>query len=457
MAKVRFTGPKVDGFRCPPNKDQAFLWDADAPGLGLRATAGGARAFIFQSRFQGKPLRMTIGSADVWPLNNRTERAGQGGKVLQAGAREEARRLQALIDSGRDPRLVVAERAAADVATRQADKRQAVTVGEAWTAYLADRKPHWGARHYADHAALAHAGGDDKKKRGGSGKTVAGPLAELLPLKLSELDADRLEAWAAKEAAIRPARARLGLRLVKAFLGWCATHKDYRDAVKPDAAKSKRIREKLGDAERRQVVLQREQLAAWFSAVRQLPNPVIAAYLQFMLLNGPRPNEPLTLEWEDLNFPWRTINIRDKVEGLRVIPMTPYTAHLLSALPRRNKWVFSSPRSESGRLVEPGDAHDEACTAAGLPRITLQGLRRSFATLSEWVETPAGIAAQIQGHAPQGIREQNYVRRPVDLLRVWHDKIEAWILAEAGVTFDAHGQRLQLITAGRGHVDGGFA
>jgi hypothetical protein len=43
---------------------------------------------------------------------------------------------------------------------------------------------------------------------------------------------------------------------------------------------------------------------------------------------------------------------------------------------------------------------------------------------------------QIQGHAPQGVREQNYIRRPLDLLRVHHEKIEAWILKEAGVDFD---------------------
>ena len=447
MAKVRFTQLKVESFRCPEGKDQAFLWDADAPGLGLRATAGGARSYIFQSRFQGKPLRMTIGSIDVWPLNNRTEKAGQAGKVLHMGAREEARRLQSLIDSGRDPRLVMAERAAADSATREANRKQAVTVGKAWADYLEDRKPHWGARHYDDHVALAHAGGDEKKRRGGKGKTKAGPLAALMGEKLSSLSSDRLEAWAAQEGAERPARARLGLRLVKAFLGWCATHREYRDAVQPDAAKSKRIREKLGDAERRQVVLQREELSAWFAAVREIANPVISAYLQFMLLNGPRPNEPLALEWDDLNFARSMIRIRDKIDGHRMIPMTPYTAHLLSSLPRRNKWVFSSPKSASGKLVEPGDAHDAACDAAELPRITLQGLRRSFATLSEWVEIPAGVAAQIQGHKPQGVREQNYVRRPVDLLRVHHEKLEAWLLEQAGIKFDRQTKRLQLVPA----------
>jgi hypothetical protein len=46
------------------------------------------------------------------------------------------------------------------------------------------------------------------------------------------------------------------------------------------------------------------------------------------------------------------------------------------------------------------------------------------------------VSAQIQGHAPQGVREQNCIRRALDLLRVHHEKIEAWILKEAGIDFD---------------------
>lgn len=89
-----------------------------------------------------------------------------------------------------------------------------------------------------------------------------------------------------------------------------------------------------------------------------------------------------------------------------------------------SEWVFSSPTSASGRLTEPSIAHRAACAAAGL-RVTLHGLRRSFASLCEWLDIPGGISAQIQGHAPQGVREQNYIRRPLDLLRVHHEKIEA--------------------------------
>ena len=73
------------------------------------------------------------------------------------------------------------------------------------------------------------------------------------------------------------------------------------------------------------------------------------------------------------------------------MPLTPYVAHLLAGLPK----------------------------------------------LCEWLDIPGGTSAQIQGHAPQGVREQNYIRRPLDLLRVHHENIEAWMLEQAGIPFDA--------------------
>ena len=73
-------------------------------------------------------------------------------------------------------------------------------------------------------------------------------------------------------------------------------------------------------------------------------------------------------------------------------------------------------------------------TTARLPDDpTLHGLRRSFASLTEWLEVPAGVVAQIMGHKPSATAEKHYKRRPLDLLRVHHEKIEAWILEQAGI------------------------
>ena len=132
------------------------------------------------------------------------------------------------------------------------------------------------------------------------------------------------------------------------FLNWCAEHAEYsRLLATLNPARTKKAREALGKPAVKDDSLQRDQLAVWFSAVRQIQNPVVSAYLQTMLLTGARPGEVLTLRWDDLNTQWKGMTIRDKVEGLRVIPLTPYVAHLLAALPRRNDWVFSSTRALS--------------------------------------------------------------------------------------------------------------
>lgn len=200
-------------------------------------------------------------------------------------------------------------------------------------------------------------------------------------------------------------------------------------------AKSRKIRDALGKPQAKNDALQREQLKDWFNAVREIPNPVISAYLQTLLLIGSRPNAITALQWKDVDFQWKKINIRDKVEGERTIPLTPYVSQLLSLLPKDNKYVFSSSSSLSGHLTAPHRANERACKSVNI-ELTIHGYRRSFASLCEWIEMPLGISAQIQGHKPQGVREKNYIRRPLDLLRVWHVKIEAWILNEAGIEFN---------------------
>ena len=144
------------------------------------------------------------------------------------------------------------------------------------------------------------------------------------------------------------------------------------------------------------------------------------------------------MQWDDVNIQWKGINIRDKVEGEREIPLTPYVANLLAGLPRRNKWVFSSLGSESGYLTRPSNPYSRACKTAGLEGLTLHGLRRSFKSLTEWLEIPAGVVAQLMGHKPSATAEKHYTVRPLDLLRVHHEKIEAWILEQAGITFNAN-------------------
>jgi integrase len=429
--RVNLTAGRVDAFTCPDDKAQAFLWDTDTPTLALRTTPTGRKTYVFEARLNGATVRINIGTLADWPIKQ---------------ARTKAQGLKMLVDAGTDPREVErdkqaasAEKKAAAIAKAEAAKVAALTVGEVWAVYIEERRPHWGDLHLRDHIDKAKAGGLPSGRRGGGKElTKPGPLAALMPLALKDLNQTTIEAWAANEGKTRASSARLAWRLLTVFLTWCGEQSEYADLLPAkNPAKTKKARESLGKAGTKSDVLQREQLAVWFAAVQQLQNPVIAACLQMMLLTGARPGEVLGLRWEDINTQWKGIQIKDKVEGTREIPATPYMLHLLAALPRRNEWVFPSATSASGCLTEPNNPHTRACKSAGLEGLTLHGLRRSFSSLTEWLEVPAGVVAQIQGHKPSATAEKHYKVRPLELLRVHHEKIEAWILEQAEVTFDA--------------------
>jgi integrase len=418
------TAGVIDRLSCPTDKAQIFLRDGKAPGLRVRVTAAGAKSFVFEAKLHRQTVRRTIGDVRSWSIEQ---------------ARTEARRMAVILDNGQDPREIERQRQQKQAQAQSAAAAQTLTLAEVWADYIEQRRPFWGALHYRDHVDKAKAGGLPSGRRGGGKEpTKPGPLASLMACRMVDLTPERIEAWAALEGQTRASSARLAWRLLTVFLTWCSQQPAYAGLV-PDKnpAKTQKAREALGKAGVKKDVLQRGQLPAWFAAVQQLQNPTIAACLQVMLLTGARPGEVLALRWEDVNTQWKGIHIRDKVEGAREIPLTPYIEHLLTALPRRNEWVFSSPTSASGCLTEPNTPHTRACKAAGLEGLTLHGLRRSFKSLTEWLEVPVGVVAQIQGHKPSATAEKHYTVRPLELLALHHGRIEAWILEQAGIVFNA--------------------
>lgn len=435
MPRERLTPERIRTFVCSPEVQQAFLWDTEMPRLAVRATAG-SKSFVFQAVVAQKTIRVTIGDTRQRSL---------------ADARKEARRLAVLADQGIDPRQEKAERLARTEAARVEAARAETPAMDAWQAYVADRAPRWGEHHLLSHETVTKEGGLPRSRgrcAGQSETTQPGILRPLLALPLDQITRDRIRVWLKAEASRRPTHAALAFRLLRAFLNWCGDRPEYRHLAHVDACSSRLPRDELPKRNARDDCLQREQLPAWFAAVRQIGNPVIAAYLQALLLTGARREELAGIQWEDVDFQWRSLTIKDKVDGERTIPLTPYVAALLAALPRRNEWVFSSPAAASGRLQEPRIQHNKALTLAGLPALSLHGLRRSFGTLAEWVECPAGVSAQIMGHKPSATAEKHYRVRPLDLLRMWHTKIEAWILEQAEIEQPAEtDRRLRVIPA----------
>lgn len=438
----RLTIKRINDAECPSNTNQSFLWDDDVKGLGVRVTKS-AKVFIFQGRLpvsrsdngeKFSTFRMKIGDSTSITLEN---------------ARDSARRAAHLVSQGIDPRLEKLRVAEREACERQERARQDATLGEAWPIYCEERKEAWSRNYHLLHERLMHQGGEQRARS--KQKTVPGPLASLAGLSLSSITADEVKQWLGREKTERPTQTRIAFEALRTFLTWAADDARFHGLADPGACSAKMKRDNLARKSSRDDCLQREQLRVWFDSVRRYESRIMSAYVQFLLLTGSRREEALSLKWSDIDFRWNRISIMGKGSIPRDIPLTPYVAILLSSLPRVNPWVFSSKASATGRMQSPTRAFQKMMTRAEIEGLTLHGLRRSFSTLAEWLEAPAGVIAQIQGHQPSAIAERHYKKRPIDLLRVWAEKIEVWILTEAGLEVPAHQEQpLRLVATSSG-------
>lgn len=424
MAKVKFTAQRVERFICPPDKAQAFLWDETQPGLALRTTPNGAAAFVHQSTYRGKTVRITIGRPTTWTI-----------PMAQAKARQ----LQYEIDEGRDPRGVKRGEIAADKAKVEAAQEataRAVTVGDLWPVYLEEGRPKrklaWKPGYRADLEAMAGAGG--VKKIRGKGKTRRGVLYPLLSLALVDVNEDSLKDWfdrETKKGSIH--QAARGLMMFRGFLRWCAGKPDYKLLVDRQSGAAPAILDSLPPAKLRRDMLEADQVAPWWDAVTALPNQIASAYLRCLLLTGARREEMAALKWKDIDFQWGKLTIADKVDATREIPLSGYVASILAALPRSSEFVFASA-GKSGHISDVRASHGKALAQASIKGLTLHGLRRTFSTLSEAAGCPAGAIAQVMGHKPSGTAE-GYRPRSPDALRPYLSQAETYILTLAGIDF----------------------
>lgn len=429
--RVKLSEAKVRDFKTP-----GFLRDSEAPGLGVRLTANGAKTYFVERRIGkgGAPVRIVIGPC--------------GGTSLEK-ARKEAQKLIEQLKGGIDPRQVKAEEKAAE-------EREGMTGLDAWKAYAEAHEGVWSERHKRDQGYLVRPA--EKKKR-------QGILRPLLEKKIVDIDQAAVITWAkaakatyAKRYSKAQAEAKKedgkgtnmrgrnnalirGRIALRSFWRWMSEHPDqYGELVHPDVLfGNSDLKALVPKGGVRKDCLERGQLSEWFKAVQAQPNRTTSIYLQCLLLLGCRRRELSRLKWGHVDFKWGVVWLHDKTEQEtgRKVPLTKFVAYLLTQLPKGkdDHYVFASD-SKAGYIQEPTPAHRKACAAAGLPPISLHALRRSFGQLSEWCEIPTGIVAEIQGHKPSALIEKHYRSRPLDLLKIWHQRFETWILEQAEIAFN---------------------
>jgi len=437
----KFTRANIRRLSLEDGKKQTLYWNTEPKGLGIRVTKS-KQVFIYEQRLHGNTIRLSLPNvqeleeAEVWARKNSVE---IGDKKIDPR------------ETAKQDAIKRAEKTAQAVAKADRDK---ILVSQAWDDYIAYQKSKmnnseseiktkkkgkvWGERHLLDHIHAAQKGGEKYKR--GDKLTADGVLYPLLQFKLAEINSTILMEWLAEENNKPKARhtvVRNGFEKFRTFWNWCAKTKPYDVIIDKEALRDEllveRVPDRPDDKLTEEDVLQRANIADWFREVQNIPNPVISAYLQCLLITGARRNELAALKWTDINYKAKTLWVKDKVTNKgRHIPLHLFMDGLIAPLPRINKYVFSSPTSEAGYLIEPADQHNQALERAGIPHLSIHGLRRSFASLWIWTQ-PDGAGGRIQGHTPKTVRDKYYLKLPVELIAQWHDGYMGWLLNEAGI------------------------
>ncbi len=402
--KQTFTSLLIASLQCPPGKNQSLHWDSETPNFGLRITASGNKAYIFEASLHNKSIRITIGNIQDHSLEE---------------ARSQATKLRSLIRMGVDPRKIEQKQASQWRSTEALSNKKQLkneTVQYAWLNYIqAHYEPEhgintWSKRRYEQHNQLI--------------ETALAPLANV---KMSGLSVAHIQAWGENLKDIPESHLRFNAKLCLNFLRWCHSHDIYQYAIPSSMlVKMEEWVQSLNHVEPR--YLSPEQLPAWYQAVDSIDDITVKAYLKILLLTGRNQKVLLALKWQDIDTKQRTINIRDKH-----MPISKAMLALFNTLPQIDEWVFSELVKPSPRQLSATQWHQQVCTDNQI-NLSLDDLITSYTLYSEWVETPSGIIGQLQNIDIKGITTQHFVKRPLPILAIWQQKIEDWIFTKIRTT-----------------------
>lgn len=138
----------------------------------------------------------------------------------------------------------------------------------------------------------------------------------------------------------------------------------------------------------RERYLSADELKKFFTAVMAEPSEIERDFFLMLLYTGARKSNVLNLAWKNVSLDLQLWNIPAAQSKNKTSYTVPLVKPALEILTRRwkanpeNPWVFPSPASKSGHLVEPKKAWNRVLKRSGLEDVRMHDLRR---TLGSWM------------------------------------------------------------------------
>ncbi len=148
--------------------------------------------------------------------------------------------------------------------------------------------------------------------------------------------------------------------------------------------------------------LKPEELQRFFKALQEEPNVIFKNYFLISLYTGQRRSNVLSMRWENINFEQNTWYIPETKNGDPLtVPLVSQVVDILQEMPCVSVWVFPSATSKSGHIEEPKKAWHKILKRAQIENLRIHDLRRTLGSYQAIEGTSLNIIGKSLGHKSQ--------------------------------------------------------
>ena len=322
-----------------PASGYAVMWDDDVSGFGCRVTVGGARSYIFNYRVRGsgQQRRITIGAFPSWS---------------STAARDEAKRLRRLVDSGSDPR------------GEREEEREAPTMAALIDRFEREHLPRKRAS-----TIKAYRGMLNKHVRPFFGKHT-----KVADVAYSDIDALHRRISATGSTYVANRCVAMLSKMFSLAIKWQMRDTNPCRGIERNT-ESKRKRYLSGDELRRLT-----------KALAKTPDKQFVNIIMMLILTGARRGEVQGMRWADITLAkdkgvWTKLGSATKQKTDHIVPLSKAACQLLAKINKRGgEYVFPSSGNPSGHIIEIKNGWTALCERAGIEGLRVHDLRHSFAS-----------------------------------------------------------------------------
>jgi integrase len=344
--KMKLVKSEVDKVKAP-TKGQAFYWDNELHGFGLRVTPGGTKSYIVQARVNGKERRVTL---------------GRHGKLTPDEARKKATKTFAQMLDGKDP-----------IVERKRNKATQVTLKEISDQYIRER-------------SLKPSSID------GIEKHINNVFSDWANRPIVSITRDKVSTRFMEYSKRAPAQANQAFRIFRAL--WNYARESYLDEkdnyLLPENPANVLSGKKIWNPvkSRSKKIPISKMGAVWnhIQEIRERPKlkEVSRAAIDltaFLIVSGTRFTETASLTWDRVNLEEGWWRIDDPKNNHPVIlPLSKLAKEILMERPRDEKFAFPS-NSKKGYIADIRDNMKKISKIVG-ENLVVHDLRRTFRSIA---------------------------------------------------------------------------